>query len=52
MSSIYGDYAFNSATSIRFGVENLEDHRLANDDPAFALADPGRRVFVALSTNF
>ncbi|UFS67247.1 TonB-dependent receptor [Paracoccus denitrificans] len=52
MASINGDYAVNTATSIRFGVENLGDKRLADDNAAYTLADPGRRAFLGLTTRF
>ncbi|MFT3691357.1 TonB-dependent receptor domain-containing protein [Paenirhodobacter sp.] len=52
MASVFGEYAANEATAIRFGVENLGDERLADENAAYALADPGRRLFLGLTTRF
>ncbi|SIT84452.1 outer membrane receptor for ferrienterochelin and colicins [Pontibaca methylaminivorans] len=52
MASLFGDYAVNDRASIRFGVENIGDRRLADDDPAYAMVDPGRRAFLGLTARF
>ena len=52
MVSVLGDYAVGDRASIRFGVENIGDKRLADDDPAYALTDPGRRAFMGLTARF
>ncbi|WP_142846134.1 TonB-dependent receptor domain-containing protein [Telmatospirillum sp. J64-1] len=49
----YGDYALNRSFSLHFGIENLTDERLANDDASvYGRADEGRRYFAGLTGRF
>jgi outer membrane receptor for ferrienterochelin and colicins len=52
MVSVYGDYAFNEHTTLQFGVENITDVRLADENGEYAFADEGLRYFLGLTAKF
>ncbi|MDX3929994.1 MAG: TonB-dependent receptor [Shinella sp.] len=50
--SAYANYAFNEHASLQFGIENITDVRLADENGDYAFADEGRRYFLGLKTKF
>lgn len=50
--SAYASYAFNEHATLQFGIENITDVRLADENGDFAFADEGRRYFLGLKTGF
>lgn len=50
--SVYADYAFNENASLQFGIENITDVRLADENGDYAFADEGRRYFLGLKASF
>ncbi len=49
----YVDYDLSRYLSVHFGIENLTDKRLANDDASlYGRADEGRRYFAGLRARF
>lgn len=50
--SAYGSYAFNETATLQFGVENITDVRLADENGGFDFADEGRRYFLGLKASF
>ncbi|MFC3446738.1 hypothetical protein ACFOLL_11835 [Falsochrobactrum ovis] len=52
MVSVYGDYAFNEHTTLQFGVENITDVRLADENGEYAFADEGLHYFLGLTAKF
>jgi len=50
--SAYANYDFNAHTALQFGIENITDVRLADENGDYAFADEGRRYFVGLKAKF
>lgn len=50
--SLYGSHELNRHITLRAGIENLTDKRLADDSEAYTLADEGRRLFVGMTMRF
>lgn len=52
MVSVGGQHRFDNGVTALFGIENLTDQRLANENTDYAFADPGRRFYVGLKKSF
>ncbi|WP_306152207.1 TonB-dependent receptor domain-containing protein [Roseovarius sp. MMSF_3281] len=52
MVSVGGQHQFGNGVTALFGVENLTDKRLANDNTDYAFADPGRRAYFGIRKAF
>ena len=50
--STYASYAFSEHSTLQFGVENITDVRLGDENGAFTFADEGRRYFLGLKASF
>lgn len=50
--SAYANYDFTEHATLQFGIENITDVRLADENRDYAFADAGRRYFLGLKTRF
>lgn len=50
--STYANYKITEHTTLQFGIENITDVRLADEDDDYSLVDEGRRYFVGLRATF
>jgi outer membrane receptor for ferrienterochelin and colicins len=52
MWSVEGAYRLSDTTTLRAGIENIGDERLANGGEDYSYADAGRLYFVGLQVSF
>ncbi|MFA5703807.1 MAG: TonB-dependent receptor [Advenella sp.] len=50
--SLYGSYDISQNMTLRAGIENLTDKRLADESVDYAFTDEGRRLFVGMEIRF
>lgn len=50
--SLYGSHDLSRQATVRMGIENIADRRLADESPDYAFTDEGRRLFVSLEMRF
>lgn len=50
--SAYASYDVNEYAALQFGIENITDVRLADENGDYAFADEGRRYFIGVKARF
>jgi len=50
--SLYGSHEISRYVTVRAGIENITDKRLADESVNYAFADEGRRLFVGMEMRF